>query len=138
MRAYQKGDANAVAVQEAQVHEAEVYGDELEKIFAYTLCDENKVYGVFGWQFGEEPNTAECYALVSQFIGTKLLETVRFFNREIPLKMKTYGVEFLYMTVKKNFYAGKRLAKLLGFSFKGNLVHFFEDEDYQLFERREI
>jgi hypothetical protein len=43
----------------------------------------------------------------------------------------------VWMTVKKDFRAGRRLAELIGFYFAAELPRFYLDEDYQLFERKE-
>jgi len=136
IRRYQKGDAQSLAVQVAQTEEAQFFADEFQHIFAYTLCDEKAVYAVFGWRYGEDEKTAECFALVSGAIGIKLLELVRFLEKEIPSKMALHLVDCLIITVKKNFVAGRRLAELLGFSLVADLPQFFLGEDYQLFERK--
>jgi len=133
IRAYQSGDAHKVLVQKAQIQES-IYADNFENIYAYTLCDDTAVYAVFGWRMAA-PYSAECFALIGQNCRTKLLELVRFLIREIPIIMRQCYICRVTFTVKKNFLAGERLAKLLGFSFVALLPRFFLNDDYQLFER---
>ena len=134
IRGYQKGDGQLVLVQAEQNKEA-IFAEEFDRLYAYTLADKEGVYAVFGWRFGEEKETAECFALVSKTIGNRLIEIVKFLRQQIPFLMKKYQVKRVIMTVKKNFIAGERLARLIGFSYASDLPRFFLDEDYQLFER---
>lgn len=138
MRKYRVGDEKKIAVQSEQKAEADTFAAEFNKIFAYSLCDaeDTVVYAVCGWKKGELPSSAECFALVGQNIGRKLLELVRFAHLEIRQKAKKHRVKILFMTVRKNFYPASRLARLLGFWPVCDLDNFFNNNDYQLFERK--
>ena len=136
MRKYLKGDAQKVIVQKEQVDEAKVFAACFDEINAYTFADENnKIYAVFGW-WQRNDICGECFALLGQDCGKKLLHIIRFFKREIPDVMQRYHLQYAFMTVKKNFIPAKRLAKLLGFSLAADLPLFFNGSDYQLFERK--
>jgi len=137
IRNYHKGDSFKVKVQSEQVGEASMYADFFDRITAFTLEDDNKeIMAVFGYMICEQ-NRAECFALIGENIGRNMLQLVRFLIRFIPVEMRAHHISKVWMTVKKDFRAGRRLAELIGFYFAAELPRFYLDEDYQLFERKE-
>lgn len=136
--AYKKGDAKRVVVQSEQVKEASVFAQCFDEIYAYTLKDKKgKIYAVFGWRQSDDIS-GECFALLGKNCRYKLLEIIRFFKREIPAVMQRYHFKYAFITVKKNFLPARRLAKLLDFYLAAELPLFFDDTDYQLFERKNL
>ena len=137
IRGYKNGDALQVKVQDAQKKEAEVFASFFDTIQAYSLIDENnEILAVCGFIINEN-HQGECFALFGKNSGKKMLELIRFLQKEIPKMMKKYQLNKAKMTVEKGFLAGERLAQLLGFCAAGVLPKFFFNNDYQLYERKE-
>ncbi len=135
IRKYRNGDGLKVAVQKAQADEAVEGAAYFDNVGKYSLVrSDGEVAAVFGYA-GETGTVADCYALIAGDIGGQLIEAVRFFRSEIPLVLERYGFTGVQMTVKKNFAAGARFARMLGFDFAGELPKFYNENDYQLFER---
>ncbi len=136
IRKYISGDVFKVKVQKEQ--EAEVYQAYVgfEQIEAYTLVDDKNVLAVFGFLLNEK-NEAECVALISQNIGLKLAELLRFLIKEIPFVMKKRNIFRAFMTVKTSFSQARKMAVMLGFKAVKKLPSFFGGIDYEIFERRE-
>lgn len=142
IRAYCAGDAKRVLVQEVQAAEAAEFAWCFDEMAGYSLVDDKtgEVLGVFSYQVevNEGERKALCYALFSKNSGRKMLEAVRFLQKEIGVKMKELGVDCVMMTVKKGFEPGVRLALALGFKVKGVCPAFYKGVDYQIFERSRI
>ena len=134
IRGYQKGDAFKVRAQKEQEAEAKEFGGFFDDITAYSLCEENKILGVFGYVI-DEKNEAYCYGLLSQNAAPYLGFLIRFIKKETALVCDQKKVVKVMMTVKKSFDHAGRFAKLLGYSYAKDLPRFYENEDYQLFER---
>ncbi len=92
------------------------------------------VLAVFGY-VGQAGDAADCYALIAGDVGGRLIEAVRFLRREIPKVAARSGFASVRMTVRADFAAGKRFARMLGFLPVEILPDFFNGYDYQLFER---
>lgn len=142
IRVYLAGDAKRVLVQEVQAREAAEFAWCFDKMSGYSLVDEKtgEVLGVFSYQveLNQGKREAWCYALFSKHSGRKMLEAVRFLQKEIGIKMKDLGIDSVLMTVKKGFVPGVRLALALGFKANGVCPAFYEGVDYQIFERSKI
>ena len=137
MREYRNGDALRVLVQRAQEDEFSDGCAGFDRVGLYTLLgDDGSVLAVFGVCFSAE-GVADCYALIAQAAGRKLLEAVRFLLREIPPFMRRKKLKQMRMTVKKDFMAGRRFAQMIGFCAADVLPKFYKENDYQLFERIE-
>ncbi len=137
IRGYKNGDALKVKVQDAQKKEAEVFASFFDTIQAYSLIGENnEILAVCGFVINEN-HEGECFALFGKNARKKMLELVRFLQKEIPKMMKKYQLNKAVMTVQKGFVAGERLARLLGFCAQGVLPKFFFNNDYQFYERKE-
>lgn len=137
IRRYRNGDALRVAVQQAQQDEAVDGCGGFDHVGLCSLVDDDdNVLAVFGVCLAA-PSVMDCYALMAQQAGRKLLEAVRFLRREIPSFMRMRGVKLLRMTVKKDFLAGQRFALMIGFGAAEVLPKFYKENDYQLFERIE-
>lgn len=134
VRAYQKGDALRVAVQKEQKNEAKDFGLFFDEICAYSVVDDEAIEGVFGYVIDEQ-NEAICYALFSPKIASHLRYLIRFIKKETAFICAQKKVVKVMMTVNKNFVKAKKFAKLLGFCYQRDLPKFYQDEDYQLFER---
>lgn len=137
IRTYQKGDGLRVLVQEVQRLESLEFAGCFDDIVSLTETDENgNVLAVFGYRL-TALHHAEAFALIGKNIGRAgLLELIRFLKCFIPLKMTEQNVCSLLVTVKKDFFNGRRLAKFLGFSHVAELPCFYLEQDYQLFERK--
>lgn len=136
IRKYISGDVFRIKVQKEQADEVHQAYVGFEQIEAYTLCDDEIIFAVFGFRLVDE-NRAECFALISGDIGMKLREMICFLLKEIPLNMKKMGVFRAFMTVKSDFYQAKRMARLLGFKAVKKLPSFFNGIDYEIYERIE-
>lgn len=134
VRAYQKGDALRVTVQEKQQNEAKDFGLCFDEIQAYSLCVEDKILGVFGYEI-DEKKVAYCYALFSDDIKPYLLILVKFIKKEMDVVRAKNQVIKMMMTVKKDFVKACKFARALGFYYVRDLREFYKGEDYQLFER---
>lgn len=134
IRGYQKGDALRVKVQRKQQNEARDFGLCFDEISAYSLCVEDKILGVFGYEI-DEKKEAYCYALFSDDIGPYLLLLIKFIKKEMDVVRAKNQVIKVMMTVKKDFVKARKFAEFLGFCYLKDLVRFYENEDYQLFER---
>ena len=134
IRAYQKGDALKVAVQKEQENEAKEFGLFFDEICAYSVVDDEEIFGVFGYVIDEQ-NEAVCYALFSPKIRAHLRYLIRFIKKETAFICAQKKVVKVMMTVKKNFVKAKKFAHLLGFCYQRDLPKFYENTDYQLFER---
>lgn len=136
IRAYQKGDAKHVVVQDEQIKEAKNFVSCFETINAYSLVDDDgTVLAVCGFIINTK-SEGECFALLGKYCGKKLLEFVRFGKKEIPEKMKSLRIKKVFITVRKGFVAGERMARILGFYKVGVLKKFYLNNDYQLYERK--
>ena len=134
---YKNGDALHVVVQEAQKNEAKVFACFFDTIHAYSQVDDNgEILAVCGFMINEN-REGECFALLGKNCGKKMLELIRFLQKEIPRMMKKHRLTKALMTVEKGFLAGERLAQILGFYVVGVLPQFFLNNDYQLYERKE-
>lgn len=137
IRRYKKGDALNVLVQEAQKEEFNEAVQAFDEVGAYSLVgDDGEVLAVFGYAL-DEGNVADCYALISFNAGRYLLQAIRFLKAEIFKQAMRLKLSKLRMTVRTGFAAGVRFARLLGFDFTHNLPRFYNEIDYQLFERME-
>lgn len=134
---YQKGDAALIYPQPMQEKEAMEFATFFDTIEAYSLIDEKSgaVAAVFGFRLNDK-STAEGFALLSQISTRYLRELVQFLKIFIPQKMVEAGVKSLMVTVKKNFAAGRKFVSFLGFDYAAELPNFYQNDDYQLFERR--
>lgn len=133
--AYQSGDAFKVEVQDEQKEEAEKFASFFDGIKAYSLIDnDGNIIAVCGYIINENKE-GECFALLGKKCGRKMIEFVRFGQKEIPRVMRLYGLKRGLMTVRKGFLAGERLAHLFGFYAVGLLENFYLNNDYQLYER---
>lgn len=144
IRDYRAGDAAKVRAQAAQQAEAAEAAAGFERLAAaYSLVDEDgtggeAVLAVFGYRIDDEaPDRAECFAFVGGDAGRGLLAAVRFLKHKTAAEAARLNVRRITMTVKADFAAGARLARLLGFRPAGRLADFFNGETYQLFERIE-
>ncbi len=134
IRQYEVGDALKICVQQAQRDEAVVGAKLFDDVGAYSLVNScGEILAVFGYEADE--GEIYCYALISEYVGRKLLEAVRFLHTEIPLKAKQMGRKRVLMTVRKGFSQAERFACLLGFKKGEVLPLFFNGNDYQVFER---
>jgi len=134
IRAYEKGDAFKVKAQKEQEKEAKEFAGSFDEITAYSLCEGNEILGVFGYVI-DEKKEACCYAIFSKNVAPFLGFLIRFIKKETDLVCrKNKGLKVM-MTVKKNYFQAAKFAKLLGFCYKRDLHGFYENEDYQLFER---
>lgn len=132
---YQAGDAAKVWLQPEQENEAAEFAAFFDGIEAYALRQNGQVLAVFGWRAAEE-GAAECFALIGRQAGRRLLEMKRFIDKRLPELMRREGIKVMRMTVRCGFAAGRRFAGLLGFVPVMVLPRFFENCDYQLFERK--
>lgn len=143
IRDYRAGDAAKVRAQAAQQAEAAEAAAGFEQLAAaYSLVEDGTggeaVLAVFGYRIDDEaPDGAECFAFVGRNAGRGLLAAVRFLKRKTAAEAARLNVRRITMTVKADFAAGARLARLLGFRPAGRLADFFNGETYQLFERIE-
>lgn len=143
IRDYRAGDAAKVRAQAAQQAEAAEAAAGFERLAAaYSLIEDGKggeaVLAVFGYRIDDEaPDRAECFAFVGSNAGRGLLAAARFLKRKTAAEAGRLGIRRITMTVKADFMAGIRLARLLGFRPAGRLPDFFNGETYQLFERIE-
>ena len=135
---YQTGDAQLVISQKAQREEAAEFAPFFDDIPAYSLIDDESgaVLAVFGYRLVTE-DTAECFALMSEMCMLRLREMVMFLKQKISEEMRDLFLRRVIMTVKKNFAAGMKFAKILGFHLVAELPDFYLGQDYQLFERSE-
>lgn len=135
IRGYRNGDALRVLVQKAQIDEAEEGAVCFDNVGKYTLLNTaGDVMAVFGYA-GEKGGVADCYALIAETAGRNLFEAVRFLRLKIPEDIKREGFVGAQMTVKMDFAAGGRFARMLGFREAEILPKFYNENDYQLFER---
>jgi len=132
IRQYKKGDALLICPQAAQVQEQAFacFFDELFKAYS-AVDDKGRVAVVFG--FDVEEGKLCCYSLFDRAARCVLLEVVRFMKTNIGREMEENGAVRAEMTVKRNFGAGERLAKMLGFKAGEVLENFYQQQDYQLF-----
>ena len=143
IRDYRAGDAAKVRAQAAQQAEAAEAAAGFERLAAaYSLVEDGTggeaVLAVFGYRIDDEaPDRAECFAFVGSNAGRGLLAAVRFLKHKTAAEAARLNVRRITMTVKADFAAGARLARLLGFCPAGRLADFFNGETYQLFERIE-
>ncbi|MCM1324635.1 MAG: hypothetical protein NC218_10975 [Acetobacter sp.] len=136
IRVYQRGDAWRVMVQHWQLDEAVDGVRYFDNVGKYSLIGEDgKVLAVFGYVVDQ--SAVDCYALVGGNARRGLREAVRFLKRSIPMTMRELRVCLARMTVKKGFSAGERFALMLGFYPTEILPKFYNENDYQLFERME-
>ena len=143
IRDYRAGDAAKVRAQAAQQAEAAEAAAGFERLAAaYSLVEDGTggeaVLAVFGYRIDDEaPDGAECFAFVGSNAGRGLLAAVRFLKHKTAAEAARLNVRRITMTVKADFAAGARLARLLGFRPAARLADFFNGETYQLFERIE-
>lgn len=143
IRDYRAGDAAKVRAQAAQQAEAAEAAAGFERLAAaYSLVEDGTggeaVLAVFGYRIDDEtPDGAECFAFVGGDAGRGLLAAVRFLKHKMAAEAARLNVRRITMTVKADFAAGARLARLLGFRPAARLADFFNGETYQLFERIE-
>ncbi len=139
IRDYQSGDAFFVVPQACQAREAQIFAEGFEHIAAYTVVSENgdilAVCGFDVFEFHGE-QVAQCYALIGQNIGRKLMQLTRFLERKIPEQAFCLGIRRVFMTVQDDFLQAKRFADLLGFKSVRVLANFFGGKTYQLYERK--
>ena len=135
IRRYKIGDARKVIVQDEQICEALIGVKLFDEIVAYSLLgDDDCVLGVVGFRIVED--RGEGFAILGRKIGNKMISLVRFIERLIKRETKKHGIEKVFITVKKNFYEGKRLGKMLNFFEVAELEKFFNNEDYLLLMRK--
>ena len=134
IRKYMKGDAKKVDVQEEQLHEIKAGIDFFDFISAYTLVDNDKILGVWGFDFISK-NEVQCFALLGKECGKKIVELIKFLKMRIPLEMNKLKLQRAIFTVKDDFLQAHRMAKMLGFRVVKKLPLFFDGCDYQLYER---
>ena len=143
IRDYRAGDAAKVRAQAAQQAESAEAAAGFERLAAaYSLVEDGTdgeaVLAVFGYRIDDEaPDGAECFAFVGGDAGRGLLAAVRFLKHKTAAEAARLNVRRITMTVKADFAAGARLARLLGFRPAARLADFFNGETYQLFERIE-
>lgn len=138
IRDYQSGDAKKILLQAQQAVEAQTFADGFERVRAYTLIDDDgEVLAVCGFEvfFDNNEKTAQCYALIGQNIGGKLLTLVRFLKKEIAHEAARLKIKQVVMTVRDDFGQAKRLALMLGFVPVRVMEDFFDGKNYQLYER---
>lgn len=131
---YHIGDALKVDAQKEQKIEAKEFGLFFDEITAYSLCKDDVILGVFGYEINED-NKAYCYALFSDEIAPYLRILIRFIKIKTAEVCAKKNVASVMITVKKNFVKAQKFAKLLGFCYLHDLPKFYQDQDYQLFER---
>ena len=134
IRKYLMDDVFKVNVQKMQQHEAKMGLEFFNFIEAYTLTDDDKILGVFGFDKISK-NEVQCFALFGENSGRKFIELVKFLNKEISWKTKTLKIKKIFITVRSDFYQAHRLAKILGFRVVRKIPLFFNDVDYYLYER---
>ena len=134
IRKYLMDDVFKVNVQKMQQHEAKMGLEFFNFIEAYTLTDDDKILGVFGFDKISK-NEVQCFALFGENSGRKFIELVKFLNKEISWKTKTLKIKKIFITVRSDFYQAHRLAKILGFRVVRKIPLFFNDIDYYLYER---
>lgn len=134
IRKYLMDDVFKVNVQKMQQHEAKMGLEFFNFIDAYTLTDDDKILGVFGFDKISK-NEVQCFALFGENSGRKFIELVKFLNKEISWKTKTLKIKKIFITVRSDFYQAHRLAKILGFRVVRKIPLFFNDIDYYLYER---
>ena len=134
IRKYMKGDAKKVDVQEEQLHEIKAGIDFFDFISAYTLVDNEKILGVFGFDFISK-HEVQCFALLGKECGKKIIELVKFLKMIIPHKMSKLKLQRAIFTVKDDFLQAHRMAGMLGFKVVKKIPLFFDGYDYQLYER---
>ena len=136
IRKYKKGDALKVDVQDEQIEEAKYNASFFDDIIGYSMVgSKGEVLVVFGFRVIDRKG--ECFALMGKNIGSKMIEFVRFVNREIRKEMKKQKINKVFMSVKDGFMEAKRLAFILGFREVARLPYFFNGKDYLLYERKE-
>ena len=139
IRDYQTGDAYWVVPQSSQAHEAQIFAEGFEHITAYSFEDDKgNILAVCGFDVFEfhGEQVAQCYALVGQNIGTKLIELTHFLEKKIPEQAYRLGIKRVLMTVRDDFFQAKRFAGLLDFKPIRVLADFFGGKTYQLYERK--
>lgn len=135
IRRYITGDAKKVDVQDEQIFEALEGAKCFDEIEAYSLIgDDDRVLGVIGFRIVEEGG--EGFAILGKKIGNKMVSLIRFIDRLIKDKSAKFGLEKVFITVKKNFYDGKRFGNMLEFLEVAELEKFFNNEDYLLLMRK--
>ena len=80
---------------------------------------------------------AECFALLGQKVGLKMIELIKFIKRKMKIEADKKKVKRIFITVKDEFYNAKRMADILGFKEVAKLPLFFDGKDYLLYERKE-
>ena len=139
IRDYQTGDAYRIVPQYAQAREAQIFAEGFEHIAAYSFEDDKgdilAVCGFDVFEFRGE-QVAQCYALIGQNIGSKLIELTHFLEKKIPEQACRLGIKRVFMTVQDDFLQAKRFAGLLGFIPIRVLANFFGGKTYQLYERK--
>ncbi len=137
IRRYRRGDAARVYVQKEQLAEKREAVKFFEEITAYSLLDDrDKVVAVFGFRI--VGNGAECFSLLGDSMGEKMIEFMRFVNKKIKTEARKRNVENILITVKDGFYNARRMAEMLGFKEVAKLPLFFGNKDYWLFMRKEF
>ena len=136
IRKYERGDVLKVDVQLEQLDEAEECGGFFEEITAYSLVDDKgDVLAVMGYRIIR--TGAECFALLGENVGSKMIELIRFIKCKIKVEATKNKVDRIFITVKDGFDNAKRMAEILGFVKVADLPLFFNGNDYLLYEKKE-
>lgn len=136
IRKYKKGDAFKVDVQKEQIVEAKECSKFFDEITAFSLIDEKEqLLAVMGYRIIKD--RAECFALLGQKVGLKMIELIKFIKRKMKIEADKKKVKRIFITVKDEFYNAKRMADILGFKEVAKLPLFFDGKDYLLYERKE-
>ena len=136
IRKYKKGDAFKVDVQKEQIDEAKECSKFFDEITAFSLIDEKEqLLAVMGYRIIKD--RAECFALLGQKVGLKMIELIKFIKRKMKIEADKKKVKRIFITVKDEFYNAKRMADILGFKEVAKLPLFFDGKDYLLYERKE-
>ena len=135
IRKYKDGDALKVDVQDEQKVEAKFNAKFFDSIVAYSVVENEKVLGVFGFEVVDEK--AYCFALLGKYMQSKMYEFVKFVKRKIELELSETNVSKVLFSVKEEFFNARRMAEILGFYEVAKLPLFFNGENYLLYERKE-
>lgn len=127
---FSKEHLKALRLQARQQDELDIQDGAPENATLFTLFDGAEPMAVIGFvQVCARRRMA--VALLSEAAGKDMLPIVRAMKR----LLKIYAVDRVEMTVKTDFLAAHRLARMLGFSREGTMKKFANGQDYDLYAR---
>ncbi len=128
VRPFEQEDLNLIDLQSAQEIEKDVVLPPCNSIF--TVCAADKIILILGF-FPVDERRCVLSTLVSKHAGPYFKGLKRVIDRLLSL----YEYERLECSVKSDFEAGARCAKLFGFTKEGTMRKFFKGTDYDLYGR---